>query len=404
MATAIQYQLPDHWIFYDEEAVRECLVNVRASIKALKMMPFQRRWTEEFQDINLKMEISGTSRIEGAEFIGGEFDRALRAETQAELLTRSQRQANSALKAYEWVAGVPDDQPISTDLIRHLHRLVVAGCDDDHCEPGVPRKADQNVTFGSPRCRGVPGGKPCEVALEQLAHEAATTFQGHDPLIQAIATHYHFVAMHPFPDGNGRTARALESLMLQRTSLKDVWFVPMSNFYHEAKEDYLSRLAESRSENHDLTRFLIFALGGVESEVARSTGMLRHAVAKEVFRNFVNELFVRLASTRMRVIIKRQLTLLGHLLDREQAADIPTLAAELVDQYKSRKDPGAALTRDILKLQGLGAVRIDPSGDSAKPRLRVSVNLDWPAKMTETEFFQLVSKLPKSKNCSLLAP
>ena len=290
------------------------------------MIPFQRRWVEELQRIQLKMEISGTSQIEGAEFVGDELDATLEAETPAELMTRSQRQANSALRAYQWVSEVPEDEPISVDLIKYLHRLVVTGCDDDHCEPGGLRRADQNVTFGSPRHRGVLGGRPCEEALGRLAKEVRTTFRCHDPLIQAIATHYHFAAMHPFLDGNGRTARALEALMLQMAGLKDVLFVPMSNFYHDAKDDYLSKLAETRSHNHGLTPFLIFALDGVEAEVSRLTKMLQHEVSKGMFRNFVNELVVRLASTRMRVIIKRQLTLLGHLLDSDQDMDIPTLA------------------------------------------------------------------------------
>ncbi len=402
MSGAIQYHLPDYWIAYDENAVREHLVNAKASIKALKMMPFQRRWAEELQNIQLRMEISGTSQIEGAEFIGDEFDKALQAETHAELSTRSQKQANSALKTYKWMAGVPDDRPVSTDLINHLHRLVVTGCDDDHCEPGVLRKADQNVTFGSPRHRGVPGGRPCAEALEWLAKEAATTFRDHDPLIQAIATHYHFAAMHPFQDGNGRTARALEALMLQRTGLKDVFFVPMSKFYHEAKEDYLSKLAETRRGKHELTPFLIFALGGVEAEVSRLTEMLRHEVSKEMFRNFVNELVVRLESTRKRIIIKRQLALLGHLLDKDQDMEILTLAMELHDHYSTRKHPSEALARDLVRLEALGAVRIEPATNGAKGRFVVSVNLDWPSSMTETEFFRKVSELPKSKNYSLL--
>ena len=366
------------------------------------MMPFQRRWAKEFQNIRLKMEISGTSQIEGAEFLGEELDKALVAETHEELVTRSQKQALSALKAYKWVAQVPEDQPISTELIKTIHRLVVTGCDDDHCEPGELRRADQNVTFGSPRHRGVSGGERCTEALERLAKEVRTTFRGHDALIQAIATHYHFAAMHPFLDGNGRTARALEALMLQRAGLKDVLFVPMSNFYHEAKEDYLSKLAETRRGNHDLTPFLIFALGGVEAEVSRLTEMLRHEVSKEIFRNFVNELVVRLASTRMRIIVKRQLALLDHLLEKDQDIEILTLATELHDHYNTRKDPVAALIRDLTKLDVLGAVRIEPSTYVAKGRSLVSVNLDWPSRMTETEFFQLVSKFPKSKKYSLL--
>lgn len=402
MSDAIQYQLPECWISYDEKAVRETLVNAKASIKALKMMPFQQRWAKELQRIQLRLEISGTSRIEGAEFLGDELDKALQAETRAELVTRSQKQASSALKAYRWVARVRDDQPLSTDLIKHLHRLVVTGCDDDHCEPGGLRKAGQNVTFGSPRHRGVSGGKPCAEALERLAREAATTFQGHDPLIQAIATHYHFAAMHPFLDGNGRTARALEALMLQRAGLKDILFVPMSNFYRQAEQEHLAKLAETRSKNHDLTPFQIFALDGVEAEVSRLTGMLRHEVSKEMFRNFVNELFVRLASTRKRVIVKRQLTLLGHLLDKDQDVGILTLAMELRDHYNTRKHPAAALARDLVRLEALGAVKVEPATNGTKERFLVSVNLDWPSRMTETEFFRQVSELPKSKKYSLL--
>ena len=402
MSNAIQYESPKCWIAYDENAVRESLENAKASIKALKMMPFQRRWAKELQDIQLKMEISGTSQIEGAEFFGDELETALTAETHEELVTRSQKQALSALKAYEWVAQVPEDRPISPELIRTIHRLVVTGCDDGHCEPGGLRKDGQNVTFGSQRHRGVPGGRLCTEAFERLAKEIGTTFRDHDPLVRAIAAHYHFVAMHPFLDGNGRTARALEALMLQRVELKDVLFVPMSNFYHEANETYLSKLAETRSRNHDLTPFLVFALDGVEAEVSRLAEGLRHEVSKEIFRNFVNELVVRLASTRKRVIIKRQLALLSHLLDKDEGMGILTLAAQLRYRYSTRKRPREALARDIVRLEALGAVRVEPASNGTKGRFLISVNLDWPRTMTETEFFRQVSELPKSKKYSLL--
>jgi Fic family protein len=40
-----------------------------------------------------------------------------------------------------------------------------------------------------------------------------------------------FAAMHPFADGNGRTARALEALLLQRAGLREACFIPMSNYF-----------------------------------------------------------------------------------------------------------------------------------------------------------------------------
>ncbi len=142
-------------------------------------------------------------------------------------------------------------------------------------------------------------------------------FKEHDPLIQALAVHYHFAAMHPFLDGNGRTARALEALMLQRAGLRDCLFIAMSNFYHEEKRSYLEALAAVRASGHDLTPFLKFGLKGIAFQAGRLTGLIKNAVSKEIFRNLMHELFIRLENTRKRVIVKRQLVLLGKLLDVE---------------------------------------------------------------------------------------
>jgi Fic family protein len=108
--------------------------------------------------------------------------------------------------------------------------------------------------------------------MRKLTEAARTMFKEHDPLVQALALHYHFAAMHPFLDGNGRTARALEALMLQRIGLRDTLFIAMSNYYYEEKLAYLRALNESRAGGHDLTPFLKFALKGVESQCKRLFG------------------------------------------------------------------------------------------------------------------------------------
>ena len=61
--------------------------------------------------------------------------------------------------------------------------------------------------------------------------------------------------MHPFLDGNGRTARALEALLLGRAGLRDSAFIAMSNYYYDEKAKYLAALAETRERDHDLTGF-----------------------------------------------------------------------------------------------------------------------------------------------------
>ncbi len=404
MPTVVQYELPSQWIHYRKEGVVDHLLDAKAAILALRTIPFQRRWVKELQDVQLKMEVAGTSRIENAEFVGDELDVAVRAETADQLRTRSQRQAHAAMKAYDWVARVPDDRPVSVELIKEIHRLIVTGCDDDHCPPGTLRKQDQNVTFGTPRHRGVSGGEQCRFALASLTREISTTFCRHDPLVQAMAAHFHFAAMHPFLDGNGRTARALEALMLQRAGLKDILFVPMSNFYHSEKSTYLATLSEVRQLGHDLTPFLQLALKGVKSEVHRLTGQIKKAVSKEIFRGLMNELFVRLESSRKRVIVKRQLQLLNYLLDKDGGVGWATIVREVREHYASRKHPIDALARDLTRLADLGAVSIDPVRGTEMLDILISVNLDWPSTITETEFFEKLKTLPRSKSYSFLVP
>jgi Fic family protein len=403
MAGAVQYQKPEHWVIYDQSAIFKELTEAKAQILALQAIPYQRRWVDQLQQIQLKMEIAGTSQIEGADFAGNELEQALRAETPEELFTRSQRQANAAVKTYKWIANLPLDVPIDENLICTIHRMIVTDCDDDHCEPGRIRRADQNVTFGIPPHRGVVGGIDCAAVFERLALEMRTTFHDHDPLIQALSLHYHFAAMHPFYDGNGRTARAVEALMLRRSGLKDTLFIAMSNFYYEEKREYLNTLSKVRAAGHDLTSFLKFGLRGIALQTSRLSKMIRREVSKQIFRNLMHDLFVRLESTRKRVIVRRQLELLETLLNLDEPIEFIALSNLIRDKYKTLKDPLLAVTRDLNRLGFLGAVAIEPRMDGKRRQFYIAVNLDWPMQITETEFFAKLEKLPKSKTHSFLA-
>ncbi len=349
------------------------------------------------------MEVAGTSQIEGADFAGNELESAIRAETAEELQTRSQKQALAAVRAYKWIADVEDDRPINEELMCAIHRVIVTDCDEDRSAPGRIRSFGQNVTFGIIKHRGSHGGQDCEVAFHRLADEVQNIYFRHDPLIQALALHYHFAAMHPFQDGNGRTARVLEALMLQRAGLKNSLFIAMSNYYYEEKRAYLQALADVRAADHNLTPFLKFALKGIALQSNRLLQMIRTEVSKQLFRNLMHELFARLQSTRKRVIVKRQLILLEHLLDAEEKTDFARLVESVNDHYASRKIPLHAIARDVNKLQSLGAIKIERERcDSQTAEYLITVNLDWPSTITETEFFSRIEQMPKSNTLSFL--
>ena len=395
---AIRYSVPQHWIRYDPQAVFAPLVEVKARVQALTGLPYQRTWVEELQAIQLKREVAGTSRIEGADFTERELDAAL-GETPAEHFTRSQRQARAAVRAYGWIAQLPSDRPVDGNLIQHLHRLIVTNADDDHCPPGQLRQQDQNVTFGAPRHRGVAGGAGCAKAFAQLIEAAQGPYSRHDPLIQALALHYHFAAMHPFLDGNGRTARALEALMLQRAGLRDALFIAMSNYYYDEKNAYLATLAEARQRNHDLTPFLAFGLKGVALQCERLSAEIRTNVSKALFRDLMYDLFRRLQSKRKRVIAQRQIEILKLLL-REDSMELRDLITATRQLYGALKNPVHALGRDLRQLEHLKAVAF--RRDAANDLRWVDLRLEWPAEITETAFFEQVKNFPQAKTSPLL--
>ena len=388
----IKYHTPREWIRYDTMAILDELMGAKSAMMALTQIPYQRSWAAELQKIQLKREVAGTSRIEGAEFTEKELDAAMRA-TPEQLETRSQKQAAAAVATYRWIAGLPGERGVDEALILEVHQRIVTGCDDDHCAPGKLRGRDENVTFGAPRHRGATGGQECARAFHKLAEAARTVFQDHDPLIQALALHYHFAAMHPFLDGNGRTARALEALMLQRTGLRDTLFIAMSNYYYENKTAYLNALNETEEKDHDLTPFLKFALKGIESQCRRLFGEIRQQVAKALYRNTMNDLFGRMQSPRKRVMSSRHVQILNLMLDEEEIS-LENFIKKTSHLY-TVKNPRKAFIRDIGYLLELEAMQIRKPAEDQEVVL--SINLDWPMQITETEFFRRIKEMPKGK-------
>ena len=392
----INYAIPDSWIRYDPVVIAGPLTGAKAAVLSLTAIPYQRSWAERLQVIQLKREVAGTSRIEGADFTENELDAAMAA-TPGQLHTRSQRQAAAAVKAYRWIASLPDDYRANEDLILNIHRLVITGADDDHCPPGRLRGQDENVTFGSPRHRGARGGEECGTAFTRFCASLEGEMREHDPLVRALAAHYHFAAMHPFLDGNGRTARAMEAFFLQRCGLRDTLFIAMSNYYYEEKNSYLQALADVRANGHALTRFLSFGLKGIELQCRRLFDEIRVNVSRALYRNLMFDLFNRLKSARKRVIAERQIKILTLLLDRTMTF------GELIDAtegtYRGLKNPVRALVRDINGLSQLQAIAVKRVGED---EFNISVRLEWPTEITETEFFRRVKEMPKAKTHGFL--
>ena len=390
MATAqiYRYAPPGQWIHYDKAAIFEQLIEAKTAAGVLRQLPYLSQWIETVHQEQLRLEAAGTSRIEGAEFTPQEESEALAPEAINRTdLTYSQRQLRSAEATYRWIASQPAQRPVNREFVLEVHRRIVTGCDDDHCEPGALRGFDYNVNFGTPRCRGADGGDGCRDAFDGLCNAISSEFLQHDGIIQAMAVHYHIGAMHPFGDGNGRTSRAVEAFMLKQAGVNDRVMVSLSNYYYSHKEEYLRALFESRQGGHDLTPFLRFALPAVTERCNAVSGEILSHHKKILFQQFARSLFGQLRSPRRRVLAERQLKMLDTLLDSGHIA-LGDFIANTLANYSDLKHPYRAQLRDTIGLIELGAVEI--KGD------HIQAKLEWPQQFSQSELLERYETMPSA--------
>src|SRR5262245_2856539 len=75
---------------------------------------------------------------------------------------------------------------------------------------------------------------------ERFAHEGSDL----DPLVRMAVLHYQFEAIHPFPDGNGRTGRILHVLDMMQAGLLDLPTLYLSRYILKTRSEYYRRLGE----------------------------------------------------------------------------------------------------------------------------------------------------------------
>lgn len=95
--------------------------------------------------------------------------------------------------------------------------------------------------------------------LEEYIH----TYDSLDPLIKLAVIHYQFEAIHPFPDGNGRTGRIINILYLVMCGLLDLPVLYLSKYIIEHKSDYYKLLRRVTSHG-EWEPWILYLLDGVE--------------------------------------------------------------------------------------------------------------------------------------------
>lgn len=106
-----------------------------------------------------------------------------------------------------------------------------------------------------------------------------------DPLIKCAIMHYQFEAIHPFPDGNGRSGRILMVLYLVQSRILSYPILYISGYINKNKNEYYKALLNVTKDN-DWTSYILFMLEGFYQQ-AKETKELLFKVRRELSRTKV---------------------------------------------------------------------------------------------------------------------
>lgn len=160
------------------------------------------------------------------------------------------REVKNAYEAYERVSAL---DPYSVKNLLLAHRMLMNGLVK---EAGRFRDGNVGVYAGD---QLIHAGTPAKYVPELMTQLMTWLKESKlHPLVKSCIFHYEFEFIHPFADGNGRTGRLWQSLILQSWKAIFAW-LPVETLVHEHQEEYYSVLAQADKAG-DSTVFVEFML------------------------------------------------------------------------------------------------------------------------------------------------
>ncbi len=221
----------------DDAAALAEIHNMRRDLAAVLRVP--RRWQGGLRRTMLARAIRGSNSIEG--YVVDEDDAAAALDDEAPLSAdqRTFAEIRGYRQALGYVLQMATDAHFVFDTsgLRSMHYMMLAH--DLSKSPGQYRTGPIFVHDERTDRRVYEG--PDAGLVPQLVEELAGRLRDEletDPIVRAAMAHLNFAMIHPFRDGNGRMARALQTLVLSREAIVEPAFSSIEEWLGHNTDDY----------------------------------------------------------------------------------------------------------------------------------------------------------------------
>ncbi|PIX29459.1 MAG: hypothetical protein COZ65_02115 [Caldiserica bacterium CG_4_8_14_3_um_filter_35_18] len=166
----------------------------------------------------------------------------------------------------------------------------------------VGNKFTGEVVFTPPKTEKVP--QLTKALLEWINQEIEL-----HPVLIAGLSHYEFVRIHPFVDGNGRTARALATLILYIRDFDIKRFFTLDDYYDSDRKAYYAALKSVDKNTLDTTPWIEYFTDGVLISI--------NGVKKKILSLSIKKSGPQIALTKKQMKIMEKIVTNGRITSKE---------------------------------------------------------------------------------------
>ena len=192
-------------------------------------------------------------------------------------------------------------------------------------------------------------------------------------LIKAVVAHLYFAWIHPFGNGNGRTARLIEFQILLTAGVPTPAAHLLSNHYNLTRTEYYRQLDQASKSGGKILPFIEYAVQGFVDGLREQLKVIRKQQWDVTWENYVHDLYrEKSGPTETR---QRWLALdLGEINEPVAVGKIGELTPRLAKAYATKTPK--TLQRDLIDLESMGLIERN-SGTVRARREIILAFLPW---------------------------
>lgn len=264
--------------------INNSLLGIERARGFLEATKFKEAWLKSMRSQALILEAHHSTHIEGTELTLLQARKIFMGQSVAGVKQDDRQELTNYIKAIDFVSEyLGKKADITEELVKEIHKILVKDVRGETLEPGRYRKV-QNYVVNS-ITRKVIYTPPPHSQVKPLMREFIKWLNEKSsisPVLLAGIGQYQFVDIHPFLDGNGRTARVLCTLILYQNGYDFKRLFSLSEYYDKNRRKYYDAIQTVRRNNMDMTEWLEYFADGLTSQLSEVKIKGERAIKKEV--------------------------------------------------------------------------------------------------------------------------